>query len=114
MPRTSLFIRPILEFLFPSADEQTLLFYHGVIRKLAHFTEYAVLAFLAWRSFAVSALHRHSLILAASLVLAVAGVDETTQSFNPERTGSPVDVLIDLGGGLVAIGIVYLSSRRGI
>jgi hypothetical protein len=50
--RTSLIIRPILEFLFPAALPETIDFYHGVIRKFAHFTEYAVLGLLACRAFA--------------------------------------------------------------
>ena len=38
MSQTSRFIRPLLEFLFPAAPEETLLIYHGYIRKAAHFT----------------------------------------------------------------------------
>src|SRR5215510_1610946 len=51
MSETSLIIRPILIFLFPSAPEDTITLYHGYIRKAAHFTEYALLAFFAWRAF---------------------------------------------------------------
>lgn len=51
MSNTSLFVRPILIFLFPDASESTLLVYHGYVRKAAHFTEYAILAFFASRAF---------------------------------------------------------------
>jgi len=54
MKETSRIIRPLLEFLFPSASPETLTFYHGYIRKLAHLTEYAVLAFLAVRALSAS------------------------------------------------------------
>jgi VanZ family protein len=109
MSQTSRIIRPLLEFLFPSATPETILFYHGIIRKLAHLTEYAVLGFLACRAFAA---FRRPFICAALLVLAVAAIDETNQSFNPARTGSQVDVLIDLSGGLVAIGLSWIWMRR--
>src|SRR5687767_8128567 len=51
MSHTSRIIRPLLEFLLPGAPEETLQFYHGIIRKLAHFSEYAILALLACRAF---------------------------------------------------------------
>src|SRR5215813_8703095 len=47
---TSRIIRPILVFLFPSASEETLRQYHFFIRKCAHLTEYALLAFWTIRA----------------------------------------------------------------
>ena len=108
--RTSLIIRPILEFLFPFAPEETLIFYHGMIRKLAHFTEYAVLGLLACRAF--RKLVNRYLLMALGLVLLVASLDEFNQSFNPLRTGSPWDVAIDVSGGVVAIVLYFLLARR--
>ena len=110
MNQTSRIIRPVLEFLFPSASSETLLFYHGGIRKLAHFTEYAVLGALACRAFAE--LMSRPFLFAAGLVILVAVLDETNQSFNPLRTGSPFDVLIDVSGGVVAIVVFYLLTKR--
>ena len=110
--QTSRIIRPLLEFLFPDASFETIAFYHGIIRKLAHLTEYAVLGFLACRAFFETAVRRRWVIFSTLLVLAIAVIDETNQSFNPERTGSPIDVLIDLSGGFAAIAIAYLVSRR--
>ena len=115
MNQTSRIIRPILEFLFPTATEETLLVYHGLIRKLAHLTEYAILGFLAFR--ALLNLRRRSsqligAIAAAFVVIIVATLDEFNQSFNPARTGSSVDVLIDVSGGLTVILLCYLLSVR--
>jgi len=110
--QTSRIIRPLLEFFFPDASFETIAFYHGIIRKLAHFAEYAVLGFLACRAFGQAELRKHRLIFSALLVVAVAVIDETNQSFNPQRTGSPIDVLIDFGGGLSAIVIAYILTRR--
>jgi VanZ family protein len=113
--RTSLIIRPILEFLFPAAFPETIDFYHGVIRKFAHFTEYAVLGLLACRAFAKThqaSLRRFFYLAAILLIFAVAASDEFNQSFNPERTASPIDVLIDVSGGLAATAFYYVVIRR--
>jgi VanZ family protein len=115
MTRTSLIIRPVLEFLFPAATEETLLLYHGLIRKGAHFTEYAVLGFLASRAFArmrTAFFRKYFYLAAAALVLLVAGLDELIQSFNPARTGAILDVAIDLTGGLTAIVLYWLIRSR--
>jgi VanZ family protein len=114
--RTSIIIRPLLEWLFPSAPEATLVFYHGIIRKFAHLTEYGVLGLLACRAFVSSStniLRKYFPLFATLLVLVVASADEFNQSFNPERTSSPIDVLIDVGGGLVAI-LIGLRFRRKV
>lgn len=106
MVRTSLFVRPFLEFLFPGASEETLVIYHGYVRKLAHLTEYAALAFTAARAFRTSSkrfLNTRWGYTAVISVLAVAVVDETYQSFNPARTGSIFDVMIDLTGGFIGL-----------
>lgn len=105
MTNTSRFLRPILVFLFPSADETTLFFYHGIVRKLAHFTEYAILGALAVRAF-VRSQYRYAFSLL--IVVAVAFADEFGQSFRPSRTASIVDVGIDIAGGLVIIASLYI------
>src|SRR5687768_14414444 len=115
MSHTSRIIRPVLEFLFPGAPEETLQFYHGIIRKLAHFSEYAVLGLLACR--ALTRLHSNFLVnarylIAAALVMLVAGIDEFNQSFNPARTGSLFDVMIDISGGVFAIVLFYVLTKR--
>ena len=108
MNETSRFIRPLLEFLFPSADPNTLALYHGLIRKAAHVAEYAVLGILALRAFRKT---RHRGILAIVLVALIAFIDELNQSFNPSRTSIPWDVLLDVFGGLLGIGANVLLIR---
>jgi VanZ family protein len=108
MNETSRFVRPLLEFLFPNALPETLTFVHGYIRKFAHLAEYAVLGFLAFRAFAE--LQKARFAAALILVLAVAATDEVKQSFDPNRTASPWDVLIDIAGGAAAI-ILYRYYR---
>lgn len=114
MSKTSIFVRPILEFLFPSASEETLLTYHAFIRKSAHFIEYAILAFWAARAFSGSAkdyLRKHFYIFSLLLVILVAAIDETNQSFNPTRTGSPRDVLLDACGGAVMLAVFFIVKK---
>src|SRR3954466_16103438 len=58
---TSRIIGPLLRWLFPSISEGQLAFAHFLVRKAAHFTEYAILAWLAARAFSTSSvrmLHR--------------------------------------------------------
>lgn len=116
MSQTSRFIRPLLHFLFPTAPEETLAVYHGYIRKAAHLTEYAILAFFAARAFSNSSktvLRNHHLVFAFSVVLFIACTDEYNQSFNPARTGSPYDVLLDCAGGASMFLIFRLAEFRG-
>lgn len=106
MSNTSLIIRPLLEWFFPNTPEDILSLYHGYIRKFAHFFEYAVLAFFASRAFwssSVNFLRRFWTIFAFLFVLIVASVDEYNQSFNPARTGSVDDILLDCAGGAAMI-----------
>lgn len=114
MTKTSRFIRPLLEFLFPSASEETLLFYHGLIRKAAHLTEYGILAILAARVFAGSArtaLSKYWYIAAIWLVAIIAIADELNQSLLSTRTGSIYDVYLDVAGGMLAIAVLLLLRR---
>jgi VanZ family protein len=119
MSNTSRFIRPLLIFLFPNAPEEILIVYHGYIRKLAHLTEYAILAFWASRAFSTSSvkfLQKYWFVISFVLVLFVASIDEYNQSFNALRTGSIYDVLLDASGGLLMLIILrvwtVLRGRR--
>ena len=107
--QTSRIIGPLLHFLFPSASPDTLQQYHFFIRKCAHVTEYALLAFWAIRASKNSSypfVRRYRFVLAVVLVLIVASLDEFNQSFEPSRTSTPWDVGLDFVGG-VAMSITY-------
>lgn len=107
---TSRIIRPLLEWLFPNASVLTLDIYHGYIRKLAHFTEYAVLGFLAARACWYSSrpfLRKLWFVWTFLFIAFVASADEYNQSFNDARTGSIYDVLIDVSGGLAMILAIF-------
>ena len=103
---TSRLLRPFLLWLFPEISEERIAFLHFLSRKLAHFTEYAVLGFLAARAFAGSSqrlLHEHWIIASVILVVAYALLDEFHQSFVTSRTASIFDCLIDIAGGLFVL-----------
>lgn len=108
MNETSRFIRPLLEFLFPSTPPEILSIYHGYIRKVAHITEYAILAVLARRAFID---FWKPSMLAIGFVLVVATADELNQSFDARRTGTPVDVMVDVAGGVIGLAIWWIGSR---
>jgi VanZ family protein len=112
---TSRFIVPFLRWLDPHISYATIAAVHLVVRKLGHFTEYAILAALLWRAlrgtFVVSSLA----IVAAGTFLITAGFaasDEFHQSFVMSRTASAHDVLIDCVGVTCAILVCAAFAAR--
>jgi len=79
-----------------------------LIRKLAHFTEFACLGgLMAWRAVML----QKQLRWALPWGVAAACVDETIQRFTPGRGPSPVDVLIDSSGVAVGILLFHLGHH---
>ena len=112
---TSRIIGPLVLWLFPNTTPETLLGIHIITRKVAHFTEYAILAYLAARAFRTSprpALANRWFIAALALVVAYALLDEYHQTFVPSRTGSVYDSFIDIAGGLTALLIIRHRHNR--
>lgn len=111
---TSRIIGPLLKWLLPDALPETIAAIHGYIRKLAHFTEYAFLAFFAFRAFALSRIpfvRRYWFLWAFLTVVVIASTDEYNQSFNSLRTGSVYDVMIDCAGGATMIAVIAAYRR---
>ena len=104
---TSRIIGPLVLWLFPNTSPETLASIHFVVRKIAHFTEYAILGFLAARAFRV---HQRWFLISLVLIVVYALFDEYHQSFVPSRTASIFDSFIDMAGGLSALIFV---SRKG-
>jgi VanZ family protein len=114
---TSRIIRPLLLWLFPDISEASLVYVHFLVRKAAHFSEYALLALLAARAFRTSPkekLRRRWMLAAFAVVACVALVDEFHQSFLPSRTGTVYDSLLDMTGGATALACaaLWLSLRQ--
>lgn len=101
-------VRPLF-LLFGNTDEQLMTF---VIRKGAHFTEYAILALLARRlSRAWLGDGVRAYILCAALVVLAPACDEFIQTFVPGRAGQPTDVALDIAGGLFGLVVAVLIER---
>jgi VanZ family protein len=104
---TSRIIGPLILWLFPNTSPETLAIVHFIMRKIAHFTEYAILGFLAARAFHT---HQRWFLICVTLVVVYALLDEYHQSFVPSRTASIFDSLIDMAGGLTAL--IFIRTRK--
>ena len=110
-------LEKILLWFVPHADKHTMLTFNYVVRKSAHFTEYAILGALLYRAFRAGDPVRwrfkwaiYSFLFSASWAL----LDELHQSFTKKRGGSIWDSLLDSSGALfmlIGIAIVTRKSR---
>lgn len=120
---SSSLLEPLLYWLFPHLQQAQIEGIHYISRKLAHLTEYAILALLLWR--AIRNTHGEKLPtmvevkqlfpsingpwkwkeagFALSIVLLYASIDEFHQMFVPNRTPMFSDVCIDTCGGAAAL-----------
>src|SRR5690349_15351891 len=104
-----------VKWLFPSASPGFLAWFHFLMRKAGHLTEYAVLATLAARAFRFSShqfISRHWFTFSLLLAMVYALSDELHQSFVPSRTASIHDSMIDSAGALIALSIIWFRHRR--
>ena len=96
-----------------TSDQVDRAWWDVVLRKLAHFTEYAVLTALWWRALRGLGV-RFTVALAGAIAisLAYAASDEFHQTFVDGRQGTPVDVLIDFAGMATAATVIALTRLR--
>jgi VanZ family protein len=105
--QTSRFIVPALAFLFPNLSADQIEFWHIVIRKCAHITEYVILTMLACRSFKNEGGDPvDTKLKSMTFILMAALLDEWHQSFTLSRGASIVDVGYDCVGGVVALWLI--------
>ena len=76
-----------------------------IIRKTAHFAEYAVLGGLTARAYGLYGRHRICNRDALMLIFMVPFVDETIQIFVAGRSGQISDVWLDMSGAAVGMAI---------
>ena len=87
----------------------------GLLRKLAHFSEFASLGFLlSWLAYLKGERGFHIFALALLGGLLAACIDESIQMLTPARGPGLVDVWIDTSGAALAalFGVYYFDSRR--
>jgi VanZ family protein len=111
---TSSPLRRLWELLFGPVGNARWEVIHHFIRKSGHFFGYGFIG-VAWlRAWWMTLPHSHFLedtflaLLGTSLV---ASLDELHQSYLPNRTGSPWDVLLDCGGALTLQLAAYIYLR---
>ena len=85
---------------------------HFIGRKIAHFTEYALLTALWWRALRTRLIPQKALTLAVAIAVAYAVTDELHQLAVEGRHGTPVDVLIDAAGAATAATLIARRRRR--
>ncbi|HET7536410.1 MAG TPA: VanZ family protein [Candidatus Didemnitutus sp.] len=117
MEHTSLIVEPLLRWLNPHITAEGLAQAHFLVRKCAHFTEYALLAFLTQRAVARSLYPEGggNLLKVAGvtlvLIMAYAATDEFHQLFVEGRGPSLHDVMIDTLGGFTALAVPLLWRK---
>lgn len=84
-----------------------------LVRKTAHFSEYAVLGVLVSQALRpATALNRRAWLLVALILVLVPSLDETIQLFVPGRSGQVSDTLLDCCGAATGALLAALMRRR--
>ena len=110
---TSKIIVPLLKFSFPSLSTGQLDFWHLVIRKLGHMTEYFILAGFTYRSLRQEQPDFSEDKLRTLGVVAIAAVvDELHQGSTSFRTASVIDVGYDCLGAVWALWLITAYEAR--
>ena len=116
--RTSRFLEPFLRWIWPEISPEKIDQVRWVIRKMAHLTEFAILAWLWWRALRKPTRHNPrtwswriaGCALGAVILYAIS--DEAHQHFVANRTASIRDVGIDTLGGMLGLGMLWLLHRK--
>ena len=107
-------LRTLYQAIFGDVSAAQWEIIHHYLRKSGHFIGYGLIG-LAWlRAWWMSLPHSRFLpdaFLALMGTALVASADEFHQSFLPNRTSSPWDVLIDCSGALTLQLMVYIFMR---
>jgi len=108
-------LRAVATFFVPEVTPATLLKLNAVVRKLAHVTEYFILALLVWRALrrgAADAWRWRWGLGTLGVGVLWGAADETHQLFARGRRGSLGDIGYDTLGVLLALLLVYGWARR--
>ena len=114
---SSRILGPLIHWLFPHLSEDATYRLVFAARKVAHLTEYAVLALLVWRARRQSDpraagwswSHAWEALWVAAFY---AATDEFHQTFVPSREGCFRDVLIDTAGAAAGLALLWVVATR--
>jgi len=107
-------IEPILKFIMGKRfTVEAFDLVHYFIRKAAHLTEYAILGTFFFRAInpGLSGWRGKVALMTFLLSAVYAAFDEFHQSFTVSRGASPVDVMIDSTGALMALIVIWLYNK---
>lgn len=82
--------------------------FHHYIRKLAHFSEYALLGFMIVIAIRIAPLMKSKFLNFVLLMIAIPLTDEGIQRFVPERAGAFLDSFLDMAGILAGAFVGYV------
>jgi VanZ family protein len=107
-------LRWLCEHLFGRFNDEVWNLVHHIIRKSGHFLGYGAIG-LAWlRAWWMTLPHSRffqDAFLALLGTAVLASADEWHQSYLPDRTGTPWDVLLDCCGAITLQFVVYIFMR---
>jgi VanZ family protein len=112
--QTSSPIRFLYEAIFGPVSDARWPTIHHLIRKTGHFVGYGILCLTwlrAWWMVLRNSAFWKCAVLALFCTALVASCDEWHQTYLPNRTGTPWDVLLDCCGASVALLLVYAYVR---
>lgn len=114
---TALFFGPLLRFLVPDIPSHAVDLIHGVARKCGHVAEYFILGVLLFRAFRGGSRDNrvwHWAMCSVLVGILYAASDELHQSFVATRMASPIDVVIDTAGAVLAQLVCVLAYLRNL
>ena len=105
-------LRDLLAAIFPTRPEDPDSG-HGLLRKLAHFTEFCTLGMLfSWLFGMLYQMPRKQIVFSFLCGFSAACLDETIQCFVPDRGPGLKDVGIDTLGVILGVVILYIIQKQ--
>lgn len=100
-----LFVRFIANNIIHTSDAKSVLTLTIIVRKLAHFTEFALLFgfFSSFMTICTEYRNRAYYFFTFFLILLLPLIDETIQYFSPGRTPQVYDIWVDAAGGIFGV-----------
>ncbi len=115
--RTEGWLRFVLAFAVDQIAPESFVMVHAIVRKTAHFVEYAILGVLNARAFRATWPEwprRRWSGAALALAVACAVADELHQAATFSRTGSGRDVFLDASGAFAAVTMLAWLGTGGV
>ena len=103
----------LFPFLGDPHDEEAEIFltFSLIVRKTAHFTEYLILAVLAFFFISSYYVNVGAYLFSWAFATIYAITDEIHQHFIPGRVAAPLDVCVDSAGAFFGVYLVFLVMR---